>query len=146
VIYSTLSMNYIQLDWLNFIFPLRNLACYSYIQKFRIKSLLERQTKKAAEELNKARMQQLNARVKEGEISLHYFFHSSPLISFNFALSSAKQAMPPPLKRWVHLILSRFVKLPIRDVLVSYVFIDLLKLDLLKLNYLSCRLMSLCHK
>ena len=96
VIYSTLSMNYIQLDWLNFIFPLRNLACYSYIQKFRIKSLLERQTKKAAEELNKARMQQLNARVKEGEISLHYFFHSSPLISFNFALSSAKQALPPP--------------------------------------------------
>ena len=41
-------------------------------------------------------MQQRHARAKEGEISLHYFFHSSPLISFNFALSSAKQALPPP--------------------------------------------------
>ena len=139
-------MIHLQLDWLNFIFPLRNLACYFYIQKFRIKSLLERQAKKAAKEAKRFYMQQRHARAKEGEISLHYFFHSSPLISFNFALSSAKQAMPPPLKRWVHLILSRFVKLPIRDVLVSYVFIDLLKLDLLKLNYLSCRLMSLCHK
>ena len=50
---------------------------------------------KAAKEADKARLQQRNARVKEGEISLHYFFHSSCLILFYFTLLSAKQALPP---------------------------------------------------
>ena len=67
-----------------------------YSQMKRIQAKAAFNTKKAAKEAKRFRNEQNNARVKEGEISLHYFFHSSSLILFNFTLLSAKQALPPP--------------------------------------------------
>ena len=77
-------------------------------------------------------------------LPFHILFYTSQIIIYIFW--SPWRSINSAFKEVSSFNFKPRYKMSIWFVLVSYVFIDLLKLALLELNYLSCRLMSLCHK